>query len=201
VPICRSCGFILCELNQPYDPCPFAACKQPLLTPQARTALIDSLNEQVAKTIIEEEEAKRRQEEEARRAAGAFPQLGPSSAASHPMPNNKPVQASTSYKVLSIGNKDQKGKVVVTTVHKSTPSPSNKPKELKEAPPPVVRIPPPKDGPDFVMPRSNAGAWENLRTERIPYIPPPKPVSTRPEASKNTKKSKQKAAQQGQQET
>ncbi|PVG00787.1 hypothetical protein CPB86DRAFT_840940 [Serendipita vermifera] len=196
VPICRSCGLILCELNQPYNACPFGACNQPLLTAQSRNALLDSLNEQVAKTIIEEEEAKRRQEEEARRAAGAFPQLAPSSAASHSkQQNNKPVQPPGPHKVLSL---TQKGAVL--TVRKSTPSPSNKPKEIKDVPPPVVRVPPPKDGPDYIMPKNNAGPWENLRAERIIYVPPPKSVSTRPQGSKNARKSRQKDSQQGQSE-
>ncbi|CAG8710322.1 14024_t:CDS:2, partial [Acaulospora colombiana] len=190
VSMCRSCGLILCELNQPYDPCPFGACNQPLLNTQSGTALIDSLNEQVAKTIIEEEGAKRRHEDEERRAAGAFPQLAPSSAASHSKQPNKPVQPSGPHKVLSL---TQKGAIL--TVRKSTPSPSNKPKEIKDIPPPIVRVPAPKDGPDYAPPKSNAGSWENLRTERIIYIPPPKPASTQPQGGKNTKKSRQKNTQ------
>ncbi len=47
VPICTSCGLILCELNPPSSGCPFASCGAPLLSPTARTSLITRLESDI----------------------------------------------------------------------------------------------------------------------------------------------------------
>ncbi|KAG8806432.1 hypothetical protein FRC17_004995 [Serendipita sp. 399] len=163
VPICTSCGLILCELNQPYRLCPFKECKQPLLTPHTRTALIDQLTEKIASTIAEEEATKKREEEERKVAAGAFPSLGPAQSKAQ-------AQAPTTHKVLSI---TQKG-AVLTTVRRTPPvSTSSLPKP--ETPPPIQRVPPPPaTGPAHLKEKPGMGTWESLSSPRHIYVPPPK---------------------------
>ncbi|KAG8850859.1 hypothetical protein FRC20_001920 [Serendipita sp. 405] len=162
VPLCASCGLILCELNQPYRLCPFKECRQPLLTPHARTALIEQLNEKIASTIMEEEVAKKREEEERRIAAGAFPSLAPS------QPTSK-AQSPATHKVLSI---TQKG-AVLTTIRRTPPvSTSNLPKA--DALPPIQRVPAPSNGPAHFKEKTDMGTWESLRSPRHMYVSPPK---------------------------
>src|SRR5258706_1234445 len=75
-PQCMSCGLVLCSLNPPFHPCPFADCSAPLLADHAKRALVDQLSAQVAQTIADEEDTRRREDEARVRAAGAVPDLG-----------------------------------------------------------------------------------------------------------------------------
>lgn len=93
-PLCMSCGLVLCSLNPPFHPCPFADCSAPLLAVHAKRALVDQLSAQVAQTIADEEDTRRREDEARVRAAGAFPELGAPGSSSNN--NNKLSSAGTS---------------------------------------------------------------------------------------------------------
>lgn len=172
VSICQSCGLILCELNQPYRPCPYKACGQPLLSPQGRAALIDSLNEKVTRTLEEEVELERKQIQEEKRAAGAFPELRPHGQSQAPGGKSGGAGGASSgptHKVLSL---TQKG-AVLTTVRKISPSPSPKPAKV-ELPPVERRVPAPPDKPSYQVLSKDARAWENPRAKGVTYVPLPK---------------------------
>jgi len=175
-PLCMSCGLILCELNQPYRPCPFKPCGQDLLAGQARAALIDSLKEKVVQTIAEEEDIRRKEEEERRRAAGAFPELGPGSS---PTPTKSSPAAA--HKVLSL---TQKGAILTTTRKVLTPPPAQSSKVDTAVP--VPRVPAPPQQPVRFLSRDLKGDWESLRSSRMVYVPPPQVGQT----ARGSKKSK-----------
>lgn len=177
ISICNSCGLILCEINQPYRPCPYKTCGQPLLSPQGRATLIDSLNEKVARTLEEEAQSERKAIEEQRRAAGAFPELNPQSHGPHGQSNSPHAPQGGTHKVLSLTKKG----AVLTKVRKS--SPSTTPKAAKADLPPVeriIRIPAPSEQPSvqsFAKDKGeneDARPWENPRVSSITYVPPPK---------------------------
>jgi hypothetical protein len=163
-PLCMSCGLILCDLNQPYRACPFNSCRQALLAPQARAALITALGEKIAITIAEEENMRRKEEEDRRRAAGAFPQLGPG--VSSPTPT-KPI-SSAPHKILSL---TQKG-AILTTVRKTPTPPPTRPFKV-DTTVPVSRIPPPPQEPVRFPATDVKGDWQSVRSTRMVYVPPP----------------------------
>lgn len=191
-PLCVSCGLILYELHPPYRNCPFTPCGQPLLTPQARTVLIQTLNDKIVAMIEAEEIKRRREEEERRQAAGAFPMLAPSSSLHVPGTSGKPrtpppPSSNTPHKVLSL---TQKGAVLTTTVRKTTPTPSAQ--GTKGDPKPVVqRVPMPPEEPVSFKPKENMAPWESLRFPRIIYEPPPPPANPR-QPTKRQKKGQKK---------
>jgi hypothetical protein len=187
VPICESCGLILCELNPPYRDCPFKSCSQALLSPQARAALIETLNDKIAQIVANEEQARRREVEEQKRAAGAFPQLGKGSAT---QPVGKVAPAAT-HKVLSLTSKG----AVLTTVRKSTPPPS---RAIKQDTTPVIqRIRPPPPEPVHFIPPKTMSPWESLRTERLVYIPSVAVTPGHTYTKKRPKKEQQRRHEEG----
>lgn len=201
-PLCTSCGLVLCELNEPYRSCPFKpACGQALLSPQARSALIDSLNEKVAITLVEEENVRRREEEDRRRAAGAFPTLGPAgpglglgpAAATAAGAKSAPAAP---HKVLSL---TQKGAVLTTTrkIKTTTTTSTMAPVAAfkSDTTIPVHRIPPPPQEPVRYPADTTRGEWESLRSTRMVYVPPPQAEQQQPKA-KGSKKSKKGQAKQ-----
>ena len=197
-PQCTSCGLVLCSLNPPFHPCPFAACGAPLLTDHAKRALVDQLSAQVAQTIADEEDARRREDEARVRAAGAFPELGSGGGGGGGGSNNNiPLSGSVNtnanastnrqqqqqqqqfHKVLSLSGK---GKITATYTRIS-PSPSSpslhaKVKEEED----TVRVPLPPEGPEFVKldpaelnskEKKKTRLYENLRGEGPVYVPLP----------------------------
>ncbi|KAF4594354.1 hypothetical protein EYR40_009158 [Pleurotus pulmonarius] len=184
-PICRTCGLILCSLNQPYWTCPH--CNTGLLaTPAAREAIIARLESQIADTAAKEAEEQQRAEEEARQAAGAFPTLSgtPSTASLRPSTNEP-------HKVLSLNSKTKK--VIVS--YNSTPATSrpasradveNKEEVVRRVPPPPNEVSYARRAPDPARP------WANLSIDPIIYLPSPSaPSGSSGSSSSRRKKGKQ----------
>lgn len=182
VKLCRSCGLILCELNQPYKRCPFASCGELLLAPHERKALVESLNEKIAFTIAEEDKKRLREDEERRRAAGAFPELGGSHTPA------KSTVPSAPHKVLSLTSK---GAVLTTTRKVVAPPPTTVPK--RAVTPPPIRIPAPNSEPTFSPANQGTRQWESLRGISIKYVSAPKAVINAAEPSRRSRKSAKRA--------
>jgi hypothetical protein len=72
-PLCHSCGFILCALNQPQHSCP--SCTNALFTPSTHPTLISRLEQELTTQLAKEENIRAQIEEDARNAVGAFPTL------------------------------------------------------------------------------------------------------------------------------
>ena len=179
-PQCMSCGLVLCSLNPPFHPCPFADCSAPLLADHAKRALVDQLSAQVAQTIVDEEDARQREDEARVRAAGAFPELGAPGSSSN---NNNTLSSagtsmSTSRQQPRVGvaaaaakasnytaqtrepqrqqfhkviSLSGKGKVTATYTRVS-PSPSSASLHAKAESDDTIllRVPPPPEGPEYV---------------------------------------------------
>ena len=181
-PICRACGLILCELNLPHAACPH--CGDALLIPAARTALVESLDTQIAETLAKEEDERARAVQEARAAAGAFPTLSASASASaaasrastpgsgsetqalagHP--------ANQTHKVLSLNPKTKRVKVESYTPPAAISRAASKEK-VKPAEPEYKRVPAPPG--EVVVSRTQPDAqrpWANVRGLNVTYVPP-----------------------------
>jgi len=175
-PVCRNCGLILCELQQPRYACPH--CVSPLISPEARAALEARLETQITDTLAREEEERQHAIGQARAAAGAFPTLAtgasglPSSAsdtlASHP--------ANQTHKVLSLNSKTKK--VTVASYHASpaiSRSASREGSLKDEVQPEFKRVPPPpSEVPHAKENRDPHRPWANLRGGSVTYVPAPK---------------------------
>lgn len=169
-PICRTCGLILCELNLPNFACP--SCTATLLTPAARTALVDTLQTQIDETLAKEEADRQRAIQEARAAQGAFPTLsaaasrastpgsGSESQASHPV--------NQTHKVLSLDSKTRKVKVSSYTPPAVSRSASAE--KVKQAEPEYKRVPaPPAEVACAAMQAQRP--WANTRGLNVTYVP------------------------------
>ncbi|KAF8624193.1 hypothetical protein AX17_007182 [Amanita inopinata Kibby_2008] len=193
--ICQSCGLVLCSLNLPQYACPF--CSEPLLSLQAKEALIAELEQQITDVLKREAEERERAAEEARRAAGAFPTLSETMQPSHPqhrslapppssssnaLPGsgrqNLPPLSQESHKVLSLRTKPGSNKVVISS-YAPTPAASRPASrgssaieergEGEEEDLPCV--PPPRKEPSYAKRKADPNRpWENLLGERVTYV-------------------------------
>ena len=180
-PICRACGLILCELNLPHSACPH--CSDALLIPAARTALIESLDTQIADTLAKEEDERARAVQEARAAAGAFPTLSASASASAAASrastpgSGSDTQAlaghptNQTHKVLSLNPKTKRVKVESYTPPAATSRAASKGKPAEE--PEYKRVPAPPG--EVVVSGTQLDAqrpWANVRGLNVTYVPP-----------------------------
>jgi len=167
VPICTSCGLILCELNPPSSGCPFASCGAPLLSPTARSSLITRLESDIEDTIqqeIEEEESKR---EALKAQEGSFPLL-----ANKPSGQQVQKPQPQTYKVLSLNPKTKKATIASYSPRSSTPatpSPSSSVEVLPQGPP---RVPPPAPLQGAAQPDARRPFMDmrNDTTIRVTYV-------------------------------
>ncbi|EPT01294.1 hypothetical protein FOMPIDRAFT_1029993 [Fomitopsis schrenkii] len=180
-PICRNCGLILCELQQPRYACPH--CASPLLTPEARRALEARLDTQIDETLAKEEEERQQAVEQARAAAGAFPTLSARAPGLSPSSTSDALAAhptNQTHKVLSLNSKTKK--VTVASFHSSpvVSRSASRERNLKDnAKPDEKRVPPPPAEVPFVKGHRDSGRpWANLRGGAVTYVPPPKPITT-----------------------
>ncbi|KDR66131.1 hypothetical protein GALMADRAFT_259814 [Galerina marginata CBS 339.88] len=170
IPICHSCGLILCSVNLPQYCCPF--CDKILMTGTVRESLISQLETQLASTIIKEEEAKEKAIQDSQKAAGAFPTL---SSAALSLSSPSPVPAASipppskqTYKVLSLTS----NKRVVVSSYTSTPvhsRPASRNEDVEEEPIRVPRPPPEPTHADRTPQPSRP--WENLIHGAVTYKP------------------------------
>ncbi|KAM5544347.1 hypothetical protein V8D89_002007 [Ganoderma adspersum] len=179
-PICRACGLILCELNVPHSACPH--CGDALLIPAARTVLVDALDTQIADTLAKEDDERARAVQEARAAAGAFPTLSASGAASRastpgpgPGPDTQAAHpANQTHKVLSLNPKTKRVKVESYTPPALSRAASKEKVKVKQAAEPEYkRVPAPP--PEVVVSRTQPDAqrpWANVRGLNVTYVPP-----------------------------
>lgn len=175
-PICRSCGLVLCDMNEPHHACP--SCSSSLLSPNDRLSLVVKLEAQILDTLAREANDRERAAEEVRKAAGAFPALapggqvvqGPSSGSSPNAFTPRPVNET--HKVLSLNPKTKK--VTVSTY--STTTASSRPLPRTET---VVEEPKrvPRPSPDVVYVKHKpdpARVWADFRGGVATYIPVPR---------------------------
>ncbi|KAE9401267.1 hypothetical protein BT96DRAFT_1018232 [Gymnopus androsaceus JB14] len=164
--ICRNCGLILCNINQPHFACPH--CLSSLIPGSLRDSLVVRIQAQLDQTIAREVAARERAIEEAKRQAGAFPTL------SGAPPSVKPIAPQPqTHKVISLNSKTKKVKVssYTTTPVSSRPA-SRSGTEEEEAP--IVRVPPPPTEVSFAHSTIDpARPWANLRDEGPKYVPLP----------------------------
>jgi len=187
--ICRNCGLILCEINQPNYACPH--CLASLIPGNQRESLISRLQAQLDETIAKEIAARERAIEAARQQAGAFPTLSgaaPSATLAAPRP-----QVPQTRKVLSL---DSKTKKVLVSSYTSTPA-SSRPASRSETEieeeraAAVVRVPPPSAEVVFAKSRVDPiRPWANLRDGSPMYVAPH--VAEVGSSSSSTRKGKQK---------
>ncbi|WVQ70186.1 uncharacterized protein L199_008411 [Kwoniella botswanensis] len=130
-PICQSCGLTLCNVQQPYLPCP--SCSSPLSTPAQTSRLILRLETEIEHQLSKEEIERQQMEKErlerlaVQAGGGSFPSL----------PGQTPPQSivttnNQGRKVISIGSKVKgKSKITTTTYITKPPTPST-PKEAGE---------------------------------------------------------------------
>lgn len=177
VPICRSCGLILCSLNQPHYCCP--SCHQPLLSTTTmstssptREAIITQLESQLATTISQEIEDRQRALEEARKAAGAFPALSPSTGTNAEHQSHPP--ANQTHKVMSLTgnkNKNNKNRRTVTISSYTTKQPSRSGSVTPNVNDEPTRVKPPNPPPITTkLPKPNR-PFENFLHGNVTYKP------------------------------
>jgi len=179
-PICRSCGLILCLLNQPHYCCP--GCHQPLLSTTTMTttssptreAIITQLESQLATTISQEIEDRQRALEETRKAAGAFPALPPSMGTNADHHSHPP--ANQTHKVLSLTgnqnkNKNNNNRRTVTISYYTTKQPSRSGSVTPNVNDEPTRVGPPKPPPITTkLPIPNR-PFENFLHGNVTYKP------------------------------
>lgn len=171
VPLCCSCGLVLCELNLPHYACPH--CGESFLGNTRRPALVAQIKKELIAQIAKEGEERERVIEDARKAEGAFPMLpgasGTQGAARRPAGKGAAVGSQSSHKVLSLNSTTKK---VTVSSYTSTPvssrPPSPTPEEPRRVPPPPREINYVKEPPDPDHP------WKNMQFPDLEYIPPPK---------------------------
>jgi len=170
VPICSSCGLILCSVNLPQYCCPH--CETILMTGTVRQSLISQLEMQLASTIAEELESKEKAIQDAQKAAGAFPTLsGSALSLSSPSPVHAasvPPPSKQTHKVLSLTS----NKRVVISSYTSTPvhsRPVSRNEDVEEEP---IRVPRPPPEPTHAdrQPKPDR-PWENLIHGGVTYRP------------------------------
>ncbi len=176
-PICRACGLILCELNLPNFACPH--CGDALLIPAAHNTLVEALETQIADALAKEEEARARAVQDARAAAGAFPTLSTSAAASRastPGPGADPQVAhpvNQTHKVLSLNPKTKRVKVESYTPPAASRAASKEKAVKQPTEPEYKRVPAPPS--EVVVSRTQPDAqrpWANVRGLNVTYVPP-----------------------------
>ncbi|KXN85078.1 hypothetical protein AN958_11723 [Leucoagaricus sp. SymC.cos] len=192
-PSCRSCGFILCNLNQPYHICP--SCSTPLLTPPQSTSLISTLQSRLTQTLENEEKERVQLIEEAKRAQGAFPTLSVSP--SSPNLRVSQPQLRPAHKVLSLTSSGSSGsRKLVIVSHHTTPT-SSRPASRGgsgTSTPQVhneVRVPPPPSTIDYAIGQrvDKDRPWKNLIVGgEVKYIPPLKEEKGDPGMSRNQRR-------------
>ncbi|WWD01498.1 hypothetical protein V866_008442 [Kwoniella sp. B9012] len=154
-PICQSCGLTLCNLQQPYLPCP--SCSSPLSTPAQTSRLILRLESEIEQQLSKEEIERQQMEKErlerlaVQAGGGSFPSLpGQTPSQSIVTTNNQ------GRKVISIGSKVKgKSKITTTTYIPKPPTPST-PKEVGEG----DKIP------DDIVPRLRYNPIDKIRLEK-----------------------------------
>ncbi|KAK7683287.1 hypothetical protein QCA50_013549 [Cerrena zonata] len=172
IPICRSCGLILCSLNAPCYACPH--CATPILTPEGRLALISRIDNEISDTLLREEQQRQRAAEEVRQAEGAFPTLftssskpsesAPGTLQSHPV--------NQSHKVLSLNSKTKKVKVSSFTTHPPSSASISKDPEKGMPADLIQRVPPPPIDVSFSTRQNDTDRpWARLDGENAVYVP------------------------------
>ncbi|OCF55317.1 hypothetical protein L486_07432 [Kwoniella mangroviensis CBS 10435] len=154
-PICQSCGLTLCNIQQPYLPCP--SCSSPLSTPAQISRLILRLESEIEHQLSKEEIERQQMEQErlerlaVQAGGGSFPSL----------PGQIPPQSivttnNQGRKVISIGSRVKgKSKITTTTYIPKPPTPST-PKEGREG----DKIP------DDIVPRLRYNPIDKNRLEK-----------------------------------
>ncbi|KAJ3874115.1 hypothetical protein F5051DRAFT_498528 [Lentinula edodes] len=165
-PICRTCGPILCNINQPYFACPH--CLAWLISENIRDCLVSRIQAQLDQTTAREVAARERAIEEAKQQAGAFPTLYGT------IPTAKPIapQPQTD-KVVSLNSKSKK---VLLSSYTSTPASSTPASrsETEEEEAAIMRIPSPFTDVNFARGSIDpAPPWANLVNENPEYVSPP----------------------------
>lgn len=170
VPLCCSCGLVLCELNLPHYACPH--CGESFLGNTRRPALVAQIKKELSAQIAKEGEERERVIEDARKAEGAFPMLPGASGtqgARRPAGKGAAVGSQSSHKVLSLNSTTKK---VTVSSYTSTPVSSRPPSPTPEEP---RRVPPPPREINYVKePPDPAHPWKNMQFPDLQYIPPPK---------------------------
>ncbi|KAH7911085.1 hypothetical protein BJ138DRAFT_1151530 [Hygrophoropsis aurantiaca] len=168
VPLCHTCGLILCTINLPFYACPH--CSSMILSANNRPSLMTMLEEEMSTQISREEEARAQAIEAARNAAGAFPVLPGQQPSANPKGLSLPPPPQT-HKVLSLNAKTKK---YTLSSYTNTPSPSRPASraESEDDEPHRVPAPPPeppyaKGKPDPIHP------WQNTKVGSMRYIPLP----------------------------
>ncbi|THU98146.1 hypothetical protein K435DRAFT_721077 [Dendrothele bispora CBS 962.96] len=176
-PICRSCGLVLCSLNQPSFSCPH--CSSTLLAGNQRDIFISRIETQISDVLEKEAAERERILEEARRQAGAFPALSSnanilSNKSSQNLSINAPTpQPAAARKVMSLTGKGRKGKVVMSSYTPVSSRPASRSEsEVEPVEEEQVRVPPPANQTDFSRRAPDAARpWANLRGGDTKYTP------------------------------
>lgn len=189
IPICLSCGLVLCNLNIPSFACPH--CSSVLLTPITRATLTTRLDEEISQRQAKEEREREIAIEEARKAAGAFPALvAPSPSLANHTSSLAPPAVNQSHKVLSFNSKTKKATV---TSYTKSPIPSRPGSCVADdADPEPVRVSRPPREVSFVPKLDPSRPWANLKGERVVYVPRPKAGTAESGSAGGSKKSRER---------
>ncbi|KAJ4480238.1 hypothetical protein J3R30DRAFT_2598854 [Lentinula aciculospora] len=165
-PICRACGLILCNINQPQFACPH--CLISLISGNLRESLISRLQAQLDGTITREMAIRDRATEAAKQQAGAFPTLSRST------PSTKSVaHQPQTHKVLSVNSKSKKVLLSSYTSTPASPRPTSR-SESEDEEASITRIPPPPTDVRFARSSiDSARPWVNLLNGNPEYISSP----------------------------
>ncbi|KAF5372174.1 hypothetical protein D9758_004997 [Tetrapyrgos nigripes] len=207
-PICRTCGLILCSLNQPNFSCPH--CSSSLLSEAQRSSIITRIETQISDVLAKEAAERERVIEEARREAGAFPALGPAPSGKPSQSQYQPRSMSSkgsnrstatpspqpeTHKVLSLKGSGKKGKAIISSYTPVASRPASRSEsEVENAEDEVtLRVPPPPNQVSFSRERPDpARPWTNLRGCKVRYIPDEKSSGNEESKSRQNKKGKGK---------
>ncbi|KAJ3773273.1 hypothetical protein FB446DRAFT_733609 [Lentinula raphanica] len=163
-PICRTCGLILCDVNQPQFACPH--CLTSLVAGNIRDSLITRIQAQLDETVAREMAARERAIEAAKQEAGAFPMLSgaipPSQKLVAPQPRT--------HKVLSVNSKSKKVSLSSYTTTPASSRPSSR-SEVKDEEAAILRISPPPSEVVFAQKDiDQSRPWSNLLGGNPVYI-------------------------------
>jgi len=161
-PICRTCGLILCSINQAYYACPH--CASLLLTSLVRISLEERLERSLFDAIKKEAEERQRAIEEAHKAAGAFPALPGTSTTNwgQSRSSNQP------HKVLSLNAKSKKMTLLSYTPNPTSSSRFHIPQEVEKE----FRVPPPPAEVKYARSKPNPNQpWRHIEGGNVYYIP------------------------------
>ncbi|KAF9554934.1 hypothetical protein CPC08DRAFT_712457 [Agrocybe pediades] len=199
IPMCQSCGFILCDVNHPRYSCP--SCQTNLLSSsRVKQTIMSQIESELGATLAMELEEKEKALEEAQKAAGAFPQLLASSSSSMAQPTPAPPPQPQTHKVLSLQSTGKKSRRVIVSSYTTTPPPQSRPDSRNSndlADEPVDRVPHPLLEPIHSPnpPKSQSRPWENLIHGAVSYKPQPRlddDASKGPSTSRRRRKAKGK---------